>query len=451
MPPLPWYRQVSAAQWKAFLTTFAAWVLDAFDFTILTFVLADIQQSFSVNKALAGLLGTVTLLFRVVGGIGAGTLADRYGRKGPILFSIAWYTAFAFLSGASTSYVMLFAFRGLFGIGMGGMWAAGMPLALEHWPQHLRGIASGILQGGYSFGFLLSSLVFQLGYPLVSDRPEWAWRVMLWSGVLPAMVVFAVMWTVPESPIWLERQRAAGRRGRRRATLGRAALRSRPALGHAAHVAADGRLRGDVPVHDVLVSDAAVVASADAARLPAGPQRRRRDRIGGPRRAVGEGRSAGADRRRSASSSGWPRSPGILDAASSTALLAAAACHGLLRRRRLGHGPGLPVGALPHRGARRRHRLRLPRRRRHRILRAVSSSAASRTAAWTLREAMAVCLVTAGVLVWCCSGWVRRRAAAPSTCNRALSRRQLARWRRNCHLGGFGVPCRCLRDRAGDI
>ena len=222
MSPPPWYRQVSGAQWKAFLTTFAAWVLDAFDFTILTFVLADIQQSFSVNKALAGLLGTVTLLFRVVGGIGAGTLADRYGRKGPILFSIGWYTAFAFLSGASTSYVMLFAFRGLFGIGMGGMWAAGMPLALEHWPQHLRGIASGILQGGYSFGFLLSSLVFQLGYPLVSDRPEWAWRVMLWAGVLPAAVVFAVMWTVPESPIWLERKRrvaAAG--GTDRLSVGR--------------------------------------------------------------------------------------------------------------------------------------------------------------------------------------------------------------------------------------
>ncbi len=218
----PWYRQVSAAQWKAFLTTFAAWVLDAFDFTILTFVLADIQQSFSVNKALAGLLGTVTLLFRVVGGIGAGTLADRYGRKGPILFSIAWYTAFAFLSGASTSYVMLFAFRGLFGIGMGGMWAAGMPLALEHWPQHLRGIASGILQGGYSFGFLLSSLVFQLGYPLVSDRPEWAWRVMLWSGVVPAMLVFAVMWTVPESPIWLEqRRRRAAEGGADRLSVGR--------------------------------------------------------------------------------------------------------------------------------------------------------------------------------------------------------------------------------------
>jgi MFS transporter, SHS family, lactate transporter len=218
----PWYRQVSASEWKTFLTTFTAWTLDAFDFTILTFVLIDIQQSFSVNRALAGLLGTVTLLFRTVGGIGAGTLADRYGRKGPILFSIAWYTVFAFLSGLSTSYVMLFAFRGLFGIGMGGMWAAGMPLALEQWPARFRGIASGILQGGYSTGFLLSSLVYQLGYPLISDRPEWAWRLMLWAGVIPGTVIFFAMRRVPESPVWLEKQRELAATGARpRLSLGR--------------------------------------------------------------------------------------------------------------------------------------------------------------------------------------------------------------------------------------
>jgi SHS family lactate transporter-like MFS transporter len=211
---LPWYREVSATQWKVFLTTFAAWTLDAFDFTILTFVLIDIQNSFSVNKALAGLLGTVTLLFRVVGGIGAGTLADRYGRKGPILFSIAWYTLFAFLSGLSTSYVMLFAFRGLFGIGMGGMWAAGMPLALEQWPARSRGIASGILQAGYSTGFLLSSLVYQLGYPLVSDRPDWAWRIMLWSGVVPSIAIFFLMMRVPESEVWKEQARRAREQGK---------------------------------------------------------------------------------------------------------------------------------------------------------------------------------------------------------------------------------------------
>jgi SHS family lactate transporter-like MFS transporter len=204
---LPWYRQVSGEQLKAFLTTFFAWVLDAFDFTILTFVLINIQQSFSVNAALAGLLGTVTLMFRVAGGIGAGIAADRWGRKPPIIFSIAWFTAFAFLSGLSTSYVMLFAFRGLFGVGMGGMWAAGVPLALEHWPTHLRGVASGLLQGGFSLGFMLSSLVYQLGWPYVSADPDWGWRLMLWSGVIPALIILAVMVTVKESPVWLEQQR----------------------------------------------------------------------------------------------------------------------------------------------------------------------------------------------------------------------------------------------------
>jgi SHS family lactate transporter-like MFS transporter len=207
-------RQVSREQWKAFLATFFAWVIDAFDFTILTFVLVNIQQSFSVNATLAGALGTVTLMFRVAGGVGAGIAADRWGRKPPIIFSIAWFTAFAFLSGLSTSYVMLFAFRGLFGIGMGGMWAAGVPLALEHWPKELRGIASGFLQAGFSVGFMLSSIVYQYGWPLVDDNPDWGWRLMLWSGIIPAFIILLVMTTVKESPVWLEQQRLARASGK---------------------------------------------------------------------------------------------------------------------------------------------------------------------------------------------------------------------------------------------
>ncbi len=150
---------------------------------------------------------------------------------------------------------MLFTFRGLFGIGMGGMWAAGMPLALEQWPAKHRGIASGILQGGYSTGFLLSSLVYQLGYPLISDRPDWAWRLMLWAGVIPAIAIFFLMTRVSESPLWLEQQRQ--RAGKRvRLSIGRMFDRDL-LLGHDAHVAADGRVRVDVSVDNDLVSDAA--------------------------------------------------------------------------------------------------------------------------------------------------------------------------------------------------
>src|SRR6266508_990314 len=205
--PQPWYRELTADQWKAFLATFLGWTLDGFDFTILSFLVADIQQSFTVSKALAGALGTVTLFFRLVGRSVAGSAADRWGRKGPLMASILWYSLFAFLSGFSTSYGMLFTLRALFGIGMGGVWAAGMPLTLEHWPARLRGIASGMLQGGYSTGFILSSLVFQFVYPLVNTRADFGWRVMFWIGILPALLVLFIMKGVKESPVWLERRR----------------------------------------------------------------------------------------------------------------------------------------------------------------------------------------------------------------------------------------------------
>ncbi|MBI4472579.1 MAG: MFS transporter [Acidobacteria bacterium] len=204
---LPWYRQVNREQWRAFIATFGGWILDGFDFTILTFIIIDIQREFSVTSAAAGLLGTVTMLTRLVGGVAAGTAADKWGRKGPLMLSILWFSVFAFLCGFSTSYAMLFTFRALFGIGMGGEWAAGMPLALEHWPAHLRGIASGILQGGFSWGFMLSSFVFQFVYPTFDSASGAAWRAMFWIGVLPALLVLWIRTGVTESPVWLERQK----------------------------------------------------------------------------------------------------------------------------------------------------------------------------------------------------------------------------------------------------
>src|SRR5438552_795077 len=199
-------RSLSSDQRRAFLAAFLGWMLDGFDFTILTFVLLDIQRSFTVDSTLAGALGTVTLMFRLVGGAAAGTLADRVGRKLPLILSILWFSIFTVLSGFSTSYAMLFACRALFGIGMGGEWAAGMPLALEHLPDRLRGVAAGILQGAWAWGYILSACVFQFVYPLLRAKPDLAWRAMLWTGVVPALVVLWIRARVKESPVWLSRQ-----------------------------------------------------------------------------------------------------------------------------------------------------------------------------------------------------------------------------------------------------
>jgi SHS family lactate transporter-like MFS transporter len=208
MSKLPWYRQVNNDQWKAFWAAYLGWMLDGFDFTIIALLLVDIQTSFGVNNAMAGALVSATLLFRVVGGAGAGTAADRWGRKMPLVLSILWYSVFAFLSGFAPSIQVLMICRALFGIGMGGVWAAGMPLALEHWPAHLRGIASGFLQGGYAMGYILSATVYAFIYPLVRDQENLGWRAMLWLGILPSLVGVWIALNVKESPVWLERQHA---------------------------------------------------------------------------------------------------------------------------------------------------------------------------------------------------------------------------------------------------
>jgi len=198
---------VTRDQWMAFGATMSGWILDAFDYNILAIILIDIQKSFTVDRALASALATVTLVMRLLGGVVAGTSADKYGRKIPLMLSILWFSLFAFLSGFSKSYTMLFALRALFGIGMGGMWAAGMPLVIEHWPVRLRGYVSGLLLGGWYWGYLLAAAAFRFIYPLFTGRPDTAWRTMFWIAIIPGFITLWVTSKVKESPVWLERQR----------------------------------------------------------------------------------------------------------------------------------------------------------------------------------------------------------------------------------------------------
>jgi len=196
----------SPGQRRAFWAVFLGWVVDSFDFNILAFILIDIQQSFTVDRALAGALGTVTLIMRLVGGTLAGTAADRWGRKLPLMLSLLWFSLFAFLSGFSTTYAMLFGLRALFGLGMGGEWAAGMALVLEHTPARRRGLVSGLMLGGWYWGYLLAAAAFDFVYPLFGAESDMGWRVMLWLAIVPALFTLWIRRNVPESPLWLEQQ-----------------------------------------------------------------------------------------------------------------------------------------------------------------------------------------------------------------------------------------------------
>jgi SHS family lactate transporter-like MFS transporter len=188
-------------QWMAWVAAWLGWTLDAFDFTIFLLLMVPIAETFKVPLVEVTAVFTITLWLRLVGAVGSGWLADRIGRKTPLMISILWYSICNFAAGLSPTFLLLFLFRALLGIGMGAEWPAGAALAMESWPARSRGIMSGILQGSWSIGFLLSSAAYGLLYDVIG------WRGLLIIGILPA---FAVVWIriyVKEPAVWKENRR----------------------------------------------------------------------------------------------------------------------------------------------------------------------------------------------------------------------------------------------------
>ncbi|HVA12350.1 MAG TPA: MFS transporter [Stellaceae bacterium] len=193
-----WWREPTKDQWLAWIAAWLGWTLDAFDFTIFLLIMVPIAKEFGVPLVDVLAVFTVTLWLRLIGATASGWLADRVGRKTPLMISILWYSVCNFIAGFSPTFWFLFLFRALLGIGMGAEWPAGAALAMESWPPRSRGFMSGALQGSWALGFLLSSLVFGLLYNSLG------WRGMLWIGILPALVILYIRKFVKEPPVWKE-------------------------------------------------------------------------------------------------------------------------------------------------------------------------------------------------------------------------------------------------------
>ena len=154
------------------------WTLDAFDFTIFLLIMVPISQEFGVPLTEVASVFTVTLWMRLVGADASGWLADRIGRKKPLMISILWYSVCNFIAGFSPTFWFLLLFRALLGIGMGAEWPAGAALAMETWPARSRGFMGGVLQGSWGLGFAavecrlrLALRRDRLARPAVDRRP----------------------------------------------------------------------------------------------------------------------------------------------------------------------------------------------------------------------------------------------------------------------------------------
>ena len=182
--------------WHAVTAGFLGWTLDAFDFFVLVFLVDILARQFHVEKKDIVWTLTATLAMRPVGAIIFGLLADRYGRRVPLMANVIFFSVVELLCGFAPNYTVFLILRTIYGIGMGGEWGVGASLAMEAAPGRLRGILSGILQSGYSIGYLLAALAARF------IEPHFTWRAMFWVGGIPALLALYIRATVPESEAW---------------------------------------------------------------------------------------------------------------------------------------------------------------------------------------------------------------------------------------------------------
>ena len=175
---------------------FLGWTLDAFDFFLVVFALTAIAHEFHRPDRDIAFSITLTLAFRPVGAFIFGLMADRYGRRIPLMIDLVFYSAVEVATGFAHSFTTFLVLRALFGIGMGGEWGVGASLAMEKVPARLRGLLSGILQQGYALGNLLAAGCFFFVFP------RWGWRPMFFIGGLPALLGLFVRFHVKESEVW---------------------------------------------------------------------------------------------------------------------------------------------------------------------------------------------------------------------------------------------------------
>jgi SHS family lactate transporter-like MFS transporter len=184
--------------------SFLGWTLDAFDFFVLVFVIPTIAKEFNRSIADVTFTITLTLAMRPFGAVLFGWLADRYGRRIPLMADIVFYSIIEVLSGLAPTYHWFLFLRALYGIGMGGEWGVGAALAMEAVGSESRGFFSGLLQEGYAVGYLLAAGAFGFIFPY------FGWRALFIVGGLPALLTLYIRSKVPESPAW-ERTRPSGR------------------------------------------------------------------------------------------------------------------------------------------------------------------------------------------------------------------------------------------------
>ena len=212
---------LTAQQKKIAIGSFLGWSLDGYDIVLMLLVIPSISQLFfpSENPVFSIIATfasyTVTLIMRPLGSVIFGVYGDRFGRKRAMIITILGFSLATFSVGLLPTYavvgmlapVLLIMIRLIQGIFAGGEWGSGAVLTIESISKQKRGLASGFLQSGFSFGFLLAAIAFQAITILFPGQAfeELGWRILFFTGIIPGFVALFIRFSMNESPLWIEK------------------------------------------------------------------------------------------------------------------------------------------------------------------------------------------------------------------------------------------------------
>jgi MFS family permease len=204
----PWYRTITADQWRVLAAAKVGWMLDAMDFMLYAVAIGQLKAYFEFDDATAGFLGTATLVMSGVGGLVFGYVADRFGRTRALMGTIVIFSLASLGASTSQSVLQLLFWRAVLGIGMGGEWASGAVLVSETWPAQLRNKAISIMQSGWAIGYIAAAVLasWLLSDPDLGDE---GWRWLFAVGVVPALFALWIRRNIRESPKWTARAQPA--------------------------------------------------------------------------------------------------------------------------------------------------------------------------------------------------------------------------------------------------
>lgn len=165
--------------------------------------------------------GTLAVGFiaRPVGGIIAGALGDKFGRKGPLVASMVVMGLATFciglLPGAHTigiwAPILLIVLRLIQGLGVGAQWGGATLLLTEHSPADKRGYYGSLVQLGTVMGIIIGNAFF-LGILLFVNEEAfvaWGWRIPFLSGLLLVAIGIYVQMKIEETPVFKALQEKA--------------------------------------------------------------------------------------------------------------------------------------------------------------------------------------------------------------------------------------------------